>query len=125
VYANNLYANQVNIHCKVLHLTHERSQLYYSSSICWFVDVIDNTLWSQIPQELIQNADDAGARVVKFLVDERENSEWRTSLLTSALADLQGPALWLYNDACFTDSDLTNLCKLRGATKKEDSSKVS
>ena len=75
-------------------------------------------------QELMQNADDAGAKVVKFLVDERENSQWKTELLTSALADLQGPALWVFNDAQFSDKDFENLCKLGGATKKEDYSKV-
>ena len=75
-------------------------------------------------QELMQNADDAGAKVVKFLVDERENRKWRTGLLTSALADLQGPALWVFNDAQFSDKDFENLCKLGGATKKEDCSKV-
>lgn len=72
----------------------------------------------------MQNADDAGARVVKFLVDERENSEWRTSLLAPDLAELQGPALWVYNDACFSEKDFANLCKLGGETKKEDISKV-
>lgn len=72
----------------------------------------------------MQNADDAGAEVVKFLVDERENRQWRTGLLTSALSDLQGPALWVFNDAQFSDKDFENLCKLGGATKKEDCSKV-
>ena len=75
-------------------------------------------------QELVQNADDAGAKVVKFLVDERANAQWRTGLLTPALADLQGPALWVFNDAQFSSQDFHNLRKLGGATKKGDCSKV-
>ncbi|KAL8584755.1 hypothetical protein ACOMHN_035674 [Nucella lapillus] len=77
-----------------------------------------------VPKELVQNADDAGAKVVKFLVDGRTNSDWRNGLLTPELADFQGPALWVFNDAQFTESDFANLCKLGGATKKEDCSKV-
>ncbi|PVD30988.1 hypothetical protein C0Q70_10264 [Pomacea canaliculata] len=34
-----------------------------------------------IPKELIQNADDAGARQVKFLLDERQNEDCREHLL--------------------------------------------
>ncbi|XP_070206314.1 sacsin-like [Littorina saxatilis] len=77
-----------------------------------------------VPKELVQNADDARASVVKFLVDERDNGDWRSGLLTPALADLQGPALWVYNDSVFTRTDFDNLCKLGGATKKQDCSKV-
>ncbi|XP_070206302.1 sacsin-like [Littorina saxatilis] len=77
-----------------------------------------------VPKELVQNADDAGASVVKFLVDERDNDDWRSGLVTPALADLQGPALWVYNDSVFTRTDFDNLCKLGGATKKQDCSKV-
>ncbi|XP_070206296.1 sacsin-like [Littorina saxatilis] len=77
-----------------------------------------------VPKELVQNADDAGASVVKFLVDERDNGDWRSGLVTPALADLQGPALWVYNDSVFTRDDFDNLCKLGGATKKQDCSKV-
>ncbi|XP_070555051.1 sacsin-like [Ptychodera flava] len=36
----------------------------------------------------------------------------------------QGPALWAYNDAVFTDEDLQNINKLAGGTKKEDTNKV-
>ncbi|KAK7488212.1 hypothetical protein BaRGS_00020519, partial [Batillaria attramentaria] len=77
-----------------------------------------------VPKELLQNADDAGARVVKLLLDERENPDWRSGLITPELSSLQGPAIWAYNDAMFTDADFANICKLGGATKKEDSSKV-
>ena len=66
-------------------------------------------------KELIQNADDAGAMEVKFLLDWRKNKTEK--LLSPGLAETQGPALWVYNDACFTDKDFENVNKLAGATK--------
>lgn len=77
-----------------------------------------------VPKELIQNADDAGAKVVKFLYDERENNQARSSLIDPNMKSLQGPALWAYNDAEFTDEDFKNIQKLSAATKKEDSTKI-
>ena len=66
-------------------------------------------------KELIQNADDARAMEVKFLLDWRKNRTEK--LLSPGLAETQGPALWVYNDACFTDRDFENINKLAGATK--------
>ncbi len=73
-------------------------------------------------KELIQNADDARASKVCFVVDWRENS--REKLLTEELAKCQGPALWAYNDAMFSEDDFQNINKLAGETKKEDLDKV-
>ena len=73
-------------------------------------------------KELIQNADDARASKVCFVVDWRENP--RERLLTEELAKCQGPALWAYNDAMFSDDDFENINKLAGETKKEDLDKV-
>lgn len=66
-------------------------------------------------KELIQNADDAGATEVKFLLDWRKNKAEK--LLSPGLSETQGPALWVYNDALFTDRDFENINKLAGATK--------
>ena len=71
-----------------------------------------------IPKELIQNADDAGATTVKILYDERANNDARTCLIDDGMLDCQGPALWAYNDAVFTDEDFENITKLSGATKE-------
>ena len=66
-------------------------------------------------KELIQNADDARATEVKFLLDWRKHQTEK--LLSPGLAETQGPALCMFNDACFTDKDFDNINKLAGATK--------
>ena len=73
-------------------------------------------------KELIQNADDADATTVKFLVDWRQGKT--DSLFSPDMAASQGPALWAYNDAEFTDKDFENINKLAGRTKVEDLSKI-
>ncbi len=40
------------------------------------------------------------------------------------MAECQGPALWAYNNAVFTDEDFENINKLAGETKVEDISKI-
>ncbi|XP_076434838.1 sacsin-like [Babylonia areolata] len=77
-----------------------------------------------VPKELIQNADDAGATHVCFLLDERENTYSRSNLIDEKMADLQGPAIWAFNDAQFSDADFENIVKLGSGTKKDDSTKV-
>ncbi len=77
-----------------------------------------------IAKEIIQNAADAGAKVVKFLYDERMNVEFRERLITPEMQECQGPALWAYNDALFTKSDFENIIKLGAATKENLSGKI-
>jgi sacsin len=75
-------------------------------------------------KELIQNADDAGATEVKFLYDERNNDDARTTLIDPGMSSVQGPALWAYNNATFSSEDFDNLVKLSGATKEHCKTKV-
>lgn len=75
-------------------------------------------------KEMVQNADDAGARTVSFIYDERMNEDARTRLINPKLQDCQGPALWIYNDASFTEQDFENLRKLGGGTKEHQSTKI-
>ncbi|KAJ8026268.1 Sacsin [Holothuria leucospilota] len=77
-----------------------------------------------IPKEMVQNAEDAGASEVKFLLDMRSNRSAMKKLLDPAMKEVQGPALWVFNDAVFTEADLENITKLGGATKSEDRSKI-
>ena len=73
-------------------------------------------------QEIIQNADDAGARTVKFFIDSREHQT--RSLVNRALAPFQGLALLAYNDARFTDKDWKGIQDLQCSVKAEDPFKV-
>ena len=77
-----------------------------------------------VPKELVQNADDAGATEVRFLYDERTNEDAMTCLIDEGMRHCQGPALWVYNDAEFQDEDFTNITKLNGATKEQDTEKI-
>ena len=73
-------------------------------------------------QEIIQNADDAGATEVKFFIDERSHGQH--NLLHPSLAKFQGPALLAYNNAVFTDEDWTNIQKLKQSSKRFNQHKV-
>lgn len=74
-----------------------------------------------IAKELLQNADDAGARVLHLIFDWRQHGTER--LPDSRMAVLQGPALLAYNDRPFSSQDLENISeisrggKLRSAAK--------
>ena len=69
-------------------------------------------------KELIQNADDARATEIKFLIDWRQHPT--ESLISEELKEWQGPALIAYNDATFSDEDFDNICKVAGETKRKD-----
>ncbi|XP_061172842.1 sacsin-like [Saccostrea echinata] len=77
-----------------------------------------------VPKEIVQNADDAKAKKVCFLYDERENMNCRSRLIDEHMESCQGPALWAFNDALFSQKDLENITKLSGATKADDLTKV-
>ncbi|KAJ8303970.1 hypothetical protein KUTeg_017553, partial [Tegillarca granosa] len=84
----------------------------------------DYTDGFSVPKEIVQNADDAGASKVCFVYDERENEDAKVRLLDENMSSCQGPALWAYNNAKFTQEDLKNITKLSGATKEEDLKKI-
>ena len=71
-----------------------------------------------VPKELIQNADDAKATEVKLLYDQRENLDHRESLFDPAMEECQGPALWAYNNAQFSEEDFQNITKLASGSKE-------
>ena len=73
-------------------------------------------------KELIQNADDAGAREVKFLYDGRSFDT--KHLTTKHLKKFQGPALYAFNDAIFKPEDWEGIQNLMRSNKKSDILKV-
>lgn len=66
-------------------------------------------------KELIQNADDAGATLVRFCLDRRVHAS--DSLLSSTLAQWQGPALLAFNDAVFSEEDFVSISRIGGSSK--------
>ncbi|XP_065842083.1 sacsin-like isoform X2 [Oscarella lobularis] len=78
----------------------------------------------QILKELIQNADDAGATEVQFLLDARPDAYGRETLINPELARFQGPALYAQNNAVFKDSDWDSIQTLRRSVKEKDPLKV-
>ncbi|KAK3879728.1 hypothetical protein Pcinc_015717 [Petrolisthes cinctipes] len=71
-----------------------------------------------IMKELLQNADDAGATEVKFIIDLRHLPT--DKLFDKKYAPLQGPSLLVYNNKGFTANDLESIQNLGDSTKKED-----
>ncbi|KAL5499504.1 hypothetical protein EMCRGX_G010938 [Ephydatia muelleri] len=76
----------------------------------------------QIFKEIIQNADDARARTVRFYLDHRQHGT--QSLVHRHLAGHQGPALLAFNDAQFEDNDWEGIQNLQMSNKAEDPFKV-
>ncbi|KAF4109302.1 hypothetical protein G5714_010375 [Onychostoma macrolepis] len=76
----------------------------------------------QILKELIQNADDAGASTVVFIHDERHYGTH--SLWTEELRKYQGPALYAFNDAAFTEEDWEGIQRVGRSIKQDDPMKV-
>ena len=71
-----------------------------------------------IIKELLQNADDAGAKEMSICYDARQHTVRREALFFPGMADCHGPALLVHNDAKFTQEDFRNITKLAGATKE-------
>lgn len=61
-------------------------------------------------KELIQNADDANASIVKICYDQNEEKSLFDPFMDST--HKQGQALYFYNDSEFSDSDFVNIAKL-------------
>ena len=67
---------------------------------------------------MIQNADDAGAKVVRFYIDGRKHPV--DSLANPNLATHEGPSLIAANDAVFTEKDWEGIQRLQDSVKAED-----
>ena len=60
--------------------------------------------------ELVQNAEDAGASEVNFLLDITQYGT--SSILSPEMADWQGPALYCFNDSVFSPQDLYSISRI-------------
>lgn len=67
--------------------------------------------------ELVQNAEDAGASNVTFLLDKSHYGT--SSLLSPELGDWQGPALYCFNDSVFSSQDLYAVSRIGQESKLE------
>ena len=77
---------------------------------------------TSVIQELLQNADDAGATEVAVYYDTREHDS--SSLFFPGMANTYGPALLFYNNAEFTEEDFENITKIAGETKMNKPLKI-
>ncbi|KAI6660973.1 Sacsin [Oopsacas minuta] len=91
------------------------------------INVIISTLknypdGSQILKELLQNADDAHATEVHFLLDETQHGT--EFLLHPDVAKYQGPALYAWNNAVFDDEDWEGIQNISISHKEKKLLKV-
>ena len=73
-------------------------------------------------KELLQNADDARASKMYVILDKREHKKER--LPSKNWAELQGPALLVWNDREFTEKDLEGIQKLGLGSKRNDEESI-
>ena len=69
-------------------------------------------------KEFIQNADDAQASHFSLLYDR--SSYGTDSLLTKEMGEWQGPALYIYNSASFSDKDFEGITQVGNSGKVSD-----
>ncbi|KAM4649660.1 sacsin-like isoform 2-T2 [Amazona ochrocephala] len=79
---------------------------------------------SDLFKEMVQNAEDAGATVCRFLLDLRPCRKVTSGLLDPSMAACHGPALWAYNNALFTEDDLRNITRVGAATKEGQAGQI-
>ncbi len=69
-------------------------------------------------RELLQNADDAGATEIEYVLDTK--SYGGEPLLSNGLKDYQGPALLARNNSVFRDEDFNSLSTVGDSVKVKD-----
>ncbi|KAK1325685.1 hypothetical protein QJS10_CPA01g00101 [Acorus calamus] len=72
--------------------------------------------------ELMQNAEDAGASEVVFLLDRTQYGT--SSILSPEMADWQGPALYCFNNSVFSPQDLYAISRIGQDSKLENPSAI-
>lgn len=75
-------------------------------------------------KELIQNAEDAGAKQCKFLMDFRVHKYGPEDLIDPDMSRCQGPCLWAFNNETFKDDDWENIVRVGSASKENKVEKI-
>jgi sacsin len=75
-----------------------------------------------IVKELLQNADDSGARLLHIIIDWRPHPT--NHLPDPRMAALQGPALLAFNDRKFTEEDIQNIQQIGHGGKVKSAAKT-
>ena len=75
-----------------------------------------------ILKELLQNADDARAKKVYFILDKRTHGS--QGVLSKNWEKLQGPALLVWNNSVFSKKDLEGIQKLGLGSKRNDAETI-
>ena len=73
---------------------------------------------STLIKEILQNADDAGATEVTFILDSKTYG--KEKLFKKKMSSLQGPSLMCFNNSIFKEKDYKSLRKLGDSEKKEE-----
>ena len=76
----------------------------------------------EILKELLQNADDAGATRLQFILDPRTHKAER--VFDDGWKTLNGPALLVYNDKPFSQQDIKGIQNLGEGSKADDPNKT-
>ena len=79
---------------------------------------------AQILNELLQNADDAGASVFKVLYDRRTSPHATATLLSPSMIHWAGPALYAFDDASFRPEDFASIQRVGDGRKRGDPTKT-
>ncbi|MBN3295177.1 SACS protein, partial [Amia calva] len=75
-------------------------------------------------KELIQNAEDAGAQMCNFMVDNRQNSDSLNSLIDPNMSSCHGPCLWAFNNEQFTEEDWLHITQIGSDSKDKQVEKI-
>ncbi|CAJ0840008.1 9936_t:CDS:2, partial [Entrophospora sp. SA101] len=81
-------------------------------------NILKDYSFESIFKEFLQNADDAGATRFHIIIDGRSHPT--NSLLCDKMKPWQGPAILIFNDAKFKESDFESLMQLRVGGKQND-----
>ncbi|KAK8814110.1 hypothetical protein WA158_007972 [Blastocystis sp. Blastoise] len=82
------------------------------------IDNLIDDFSQRIDLELLQNADDSGAKNVEFILDLGQYR--KDHLIYNGMGECQGPALLVYNDGMFTDKDFKSIISIGNSSKGED-----